>query len=287
MKRLIISAVAALFWCAALFSQTVTNVEASQEGNNIVVSYDIDKASPAVRMSVSIDGGKTFSSSLKKVSGDVKDVQPGHRRIVWDVLSEVEMFSGDNIVFNVVAESGRKNDNREYVDLGLSVKWATCNVGASKPEEYGNYYAWGESLPKFRHTSKVVKFQAGTNLNNSLQRRNTVMANWGGWRIPTNEEWEELINKCSWKKTELNGVVGYRVTSRIKGYTNNSIFLPIAGMLDDDFLFDAGQRGFYWSSSFLTISPDNAYCVCFDRGRPKKSTRDRRDGLSVRPVSEK
>ena len=118
----------------------------------------------------------------------------------------------------------------EYVDLGLSVKWATCNVGATKPEEYGDYFAWGEVEPKNNYSLSTYKYCNGT--NNSMTKysaKNDVnrgefydnkivlgpeddaaTVNWGGeWRMPTKEEQDELRNKCTWEWTILNGVQGY------------------------------------------------------------------------------
>ena len=172
-----------------------------------------------------------------------------------------------------------KNDTKEAVDLGLSVKWATCNVGATSPEKYGNYYAWGEIAPKSVYTWEFYKYTSGkynttlTKYNNSKTYGATVDSlttleasddaatqNWGGsWRMPTSAEWEELIEKCTWTWTTLKGVNGYEV----KAVNGNSIFLPAAGIYIGEKLSDAGNYGDYWSSSLIEAVPDGAWSVCF------------------------
>ena len=137
--------------------------------------------------------------------------------------------------------------NHEYVDLGLSVKWATCNVGASKPEEYGDYFAWGETQPKNTYDWSTYKWCNGSydtqtkyctkssygTVDNKTQLElsdDAARANWGGsWRMPTDAEMTELREQCTWTWTTQNGVYGYKVTSKKSGYTNKSIFLPAAG----------------------------------------------------------
>ena len=189
----------------------------------------------------------------------------------------------------------------EYVDLGLSVKWATCNVGATEPEEYGYYFAWGETKPKFNYhyywdTYKLCngKEYSLTKYNN---RRNygtidnkTVLeaaddaatANWGGaWRMPTKAEQDELRENCTWTRTTQNGVNGYRVTSKSNG---NSIFLPAAGYRSDSSLNYAGSDGYYWSRSLDTDSPEFAYCLSFSSGSMGWGNDRRHCGQSVRPV---
>ncbi|MBQ5370375.1 MAG: T9SS C-terminal target domain-containing protein, partial [Bacteroidaceae bacterium] len=121
-------------------------------------------------------------------------------------------------------------DGHEYVDLGLSVKWATCNVGADSPEDYGDYFAWGETSPKSTYDWSTYKWCKGAYDNLTKYNTNSgfgtvdnknqldlsddaARANWGGsWRMPTDEEFIELGEKCSWKRTTQNGVKGYKVT---------------------------------------------------------------------------
>ena len=182
-----------------------------------------------------------------------------------------------------VSAQGTVNGH-EYVDLGLSVKWATCNVGASKPEDYGNYYAWGETKTKSSYTennSKTYGKQMNDIKGNS--QYDAARANWGGtWRLPTKAELEELNNKCTWKWTTQNGVNGYKVT----GPNGNSIFLPAAGDRYWSSLLGAGEYGNYWSSAPYGSYSYDAYYLYFDSSKPYVLSYYRYYGLSVRPVSE-
>ena len=182
----------------------------------------------------------------------------------------------------------------EYVDLGLSVKWATCNIGASSPEEYGDYFAWGEVEPKEVYDWNTYKWCNGseysltkycTNSSYGTVDNKTTLelsddaarANWGGsWRMPTHAELTELRNLCTWKWTTQNGVEGYKVT----GTNGNSIFLPAAGVRYDSSLDLIASSG-YWSSSLFT---GGAYVLRFNSSYVTVSDDDRCWGRSVRPV---
>ena len=180
--------------------------------------------------------------------------------------------------------NANKVNGHEYVDLGLSVKWATCNVGANKPEEYGNYYAWGETITKSSYTSvnsktygKVMTDIAG-NVNYDAAR-----ANWGGsWRMPTKAEMQELKDRCTWTWTTQNGVKGYKV----KGPNGNSIFLPAAGYRIGSSLDYAGGDGYYWSST--PYGSNSGYAFNLDVGSSNHGMYGgfRGNGRSVRPVLE-
>ena len=187
----------------------------------------------------------------------------------------------------------------EAVDLGLSVKWATCNIGASSPEEYGDYFAWGETQPKDYYDWSTYKWCNGssttlTKYNNrssygTVDNKKTLeladdaaRANWGGaWRMPTDAEMTELREQCTWTWTTLNGVNGYRVT----GTNGNSIFLPAAGYRLGSSLGSAGSYGYYWSSSLRTDYPICAYFVYFGSSNVGRGYNNRRNiGNPVRPV---
>ena len=172
----------------------------------------------------------------------------------------------------------------EYVDLGLpsGTKWATCNIGASSPEDYGDYFAWGEISTKSNYTSSTYTF---TELPNILPLTNDV-ANvlWGsGWHIPTNEEQDELLNTdyCIWTWTTLNGVNGYEITSKING---NSIFLPAAGSHGELGLWEVGYEGNYWSSCSGWMISGGAIGFGFDSTTVYGIETSCYNGQSVRPV---
>ena len=185
--------------------------------------------------------------------------------------------SGDEPVIN----------GHEYVDLGLpsGLKWATCNVGASKPEEYGNHYAWGEISTKSNYSSDNSvtygkKFSdIGGNPTYDVARKQ-----WGStWRLPTKAEFEELRQNCTWTWTIQNGIKGYKVTSKKNG---NSIFLPAAGWRNGTSLYGQGTYGFYWSSTPHESYSYYAYSLYFISGYHYTYWYYRNYGQSVRPVSE-
>ncbi len=170
------------------------------------------------------------------------------------------------------------HNGHEYVDLGLSVKWATCNVGAAKPEDFGGYYAWGETYSKVLYTWKNYRFRASGNSYSDIKfskyeddvysailhkkvnkitldkADDVAYQEWGGdWRMPTKEEIEELVWNCDWVWTTLNGVNGVRITSNVEGYTDRFIFIPAAGYKHDSRQIHTGKAGYLWSSTNTNI----------------------------------
>ena len=153
-------------------------------------------------------------------------------------------------------------NGHEYVDLGLMVKWATCNLGARCPEEYGNYYAWGEIEPKteYSHTNSKTYSKHILDISNTYLY-DAAKSNWEiGWRLPSKEEVEELIEKCNWYWTTQKDVKGYRVV----GPNGNSIFLPAAGYRSMRDKYDVGAKGFIWISSCDKNNDESASCLFFD-----------------------
>ena len=203
-----------------------------------------------------------------------------------------------------------------YVDLGLSVKWATCNIGADKPEEYGDYYAWGELEPKESYTWENYRFRTrgydegtvrlskytsiyytGLYDENGISiaddktllepEDDVARVKWGGnWRLPTDTEMNELIDSCTWTWTTQNGVNGCLVTSNRPGYTERSIFLPAAGK----YAFEpenksVGIWGYYWSSSVnRNETSHSASVLCFGSSYDAVKITFRNHGQPVRPV---
>ena len=186
-------------------------------------------------------------------------------------------------------------NGHQYVDLGLSsgLKWATCNVGADSPEDYGNYYAWGETATKSSYYSdnsttyglSYSELQSRGIIGsdgNLTASYDAATANWGGsWRMPTRDEIKELVNNCTWKWTTYNGVNGRLVT----GPNGNSIFLPAAGYRHDTSLINAGSYGLYWSATPYSHSY-SAYYLRFYSRYYDWNYYNRGYGFTVRPVSE-
>ena len=212
----------------------------------------------------------------------------------------------------------RTSCSSEYVDLGLSVKWATCNLGASAPEGYGLYYQWGDTQGygsdpsdgkyfawKDNNGNVTYKWCNGsddtlTKYNESsyyspvvdnkivldLEDDAAHVALGGKWRMPTDAEWTELRDNCTWTWAKKNGIAGYMVTSNKPGYTDKWIFLPAAGYRFNDYLYHVGSFSFYWSSSLDTDNPSNAFEVNFNSSYVNRYFRNRCGGQSIRPVSE-
>ena len=207
----------------------------------------------------------------------------------------------------------------EYVDLGLSVKWATFNVGATAPEESGDYFAWGELEAKSEYYWANYRFYTSGSENsnvydvkfskyNTVSDRGTVdnkttldaeddVAHmiWGGnWRMPSEAEFTELMDECTWTRIIQNGVKVTKVTSNKPGYTDRFIILPAAGYMSGTSLIETGKYAYgrYWTSS-LETSFDKVYQatdINFDffesgeTGTRAVTASDRNKGLSVRPV---
>lgn len=191
-----------------------------------------------------------------------------------------------------------------YVDLGLpsGTLWATCNVGASTPEEYGDYFAWGEIATKttfnwstYKHCNgdiyQLTKYTTpafpgnngiADNLTTLLPEDDAAKVNWGiGWRMPTEAEWEELCSNTTHTWTTQNGVNGRRFTAS----NGNSLFLPAAGYYDIDELYHAGYFGRYWSSSLYTDYAIDSWNFYFNSMvNYGMNGSYRYAGFSVRPV---
>ncbi len=216
------------------------------------------------------------------------------------LITGVCYFAGNKISF------ADGTNGHEYVDLGLpsGTKWATCNVGASKSTEYGDYFAWGETKPKEKYTPETYKWYKGNPKSYSILKYNTnrlngtvdnkkvleaeddaATANWGSaWRMPTFDEIKELIEGCDWERVEDfngNGVNGRLGTSKKNGST---IFLPAAGYRSSTDLYGVGINGNYWSSSLYEYCPNGAYYLRFDDGFIDWDDDYRSNGQSVRAV---
>lgn len=246
------------------------------------------------------------SAKIENSAGSIISISTSQMETDCKKLTDKLLNVSTKTRVNQVVNKGTSEAGHEYVDLGLSVKWSTCNVGAAKPEDYGDYYAWGEVTTKSNYLWTNYRFRTSGdnyvnvefNKYNTSSSRGSVdnktildiaddVANikWGGgWRMPTQSEFQELMDYCTWTWTTQNGVNGYRVTGIKSGYTDRSIFLPAAGYRYATSLDSAGSYGYYWSSSLNTDSPFGAWLLYFNSGLHLTYDDYRYRGRSVRPV---
>ncbi len=202
---------------------------------------------------------------------------------------------------DTISDSKEKVSKHKAIDLGLpsGTKWATCSVGANSPEEYGCYYAWGETEEQSNYDWSTYIHCGGSNstMTKYCNRINfgtvddkavldaeddVARVKWGGdWRMPTKEEQDELRDNCTWEWTTLNDVAGYRVT----GPNGNSIFLPAAGYRVGKDISEKGKNGYYWSSSLFATLCYNASALRFANTTNAWGSRLRYYGQPVRAVS--
>ena len=180
------------------------------------------------------------------------------------------------------------HNGHEWVDLGLSVKWATCNVGASIPSEYGDYYAWGEIETKTEYTEETsVTYGVDIDDISGNPQYDAATANWGeGWRMPTEKEYRELLEECDFEMTFFDGILGLKII----GPNGNSIFLPTAGHRSESSLYNVGEYGDYWSSTFhedIQFFSFVEFRINLGGIRIEIPWTYRYYGLSVRPVTDK
>ena len=208
----------------------------------------------------------------------------------YDASLKGVALNGQLVISQVVIEP--TNTGMEYVDLGLpsGTKWATKNLGASKPSAYGDYYAWGETETKTEYTwatykwgteSKPTKYKVTDSNTTLYPEDDAATAKLGSpWRMPTLDEIKELLDNCTWTWTTQDGKNGYEV----KGSNGNTIFLPAAGYRLGSELYDAGSWGEYWSGSLYTASSNYACYLNFDSGAHDWYNNSRCFGFTVRPV---
>lgn len=180
-------------------------------------------------------------------------------------------------------DNGNLNGH-EWIDLGLNVKWATCNIGADKTSDYGDYFAWGETSTKSSYIGKIVPNKISMIDISGNSQYDIATSEWGdGWRMPTKAEFEELLDKCKWEWVNERGYCGYKVF----GPNGKNIFLPLAGVFYEDSLRYANVNGVYSSSTPVENDFYNNYCLMIGSDFYSLEMSSRHFGLSVRPVIEK
>lgn len=255
------------------------------------------------------DGGIIFSGRLK-TSGtataytftivDSKGTADTSDDVTYTLTKTATISYKDAILLPALSEWTGDINGYAYVDLGNGLKWATMNVGATKPEEYGDYFAWGETSTKsdYKWSTYFDTSDGGSSFTKYAIDKKTVLdleddaarKNWGGsWRMPTDAEWEWLSDNCTWTWTadyNSTGAAGQIGTSKISGFESNSIFLPAAGYREGTSLVNAGSNGSYWTSSLITSYSPNAGHVYFNSEGVYWNGANRYSGYSVRPVSD-
>ena len=252
------------------------------------------------------------TAAINALVDQVKDGDTDAAAALAQIIQKLEDLKGS------IGGGGTTPSPVEYVDLGLpsGLKWAKCNLGASKPSDYGDYYSWGETAPKADYDWPTYKWmQAGKSNSNYITKytvadgqtwgiwydssgafigdNKTVLAaaddaataNLGSpWRMPTADEIQELIDNCTWIWTTQDGVNGYQVD----GPNGNAIFLPAAGYYKGTMRYERGS-GYYWSSSLHTdlsffASSEYACGLYFESGGHVGYCSFRNLGYSIRPV---
>lgn len=213
--------------------------------------------------------------------------------------NSVGVSYGEEVSFNTLDgndgdDSGSDSEiaGHEYVDLGLpsGLKWATCNVGAEKPEDYGDYFAWGEIETKSEYTesNSLTHGKQMDDISGDVQY-DVAAANWGGsWRMPTKDEMIELVSNCEWEwilieKNDYDSVKCYKGI----GPNGNSVIFPVAGCYNGPSLISVGTGGLCWTSTPYDVKLNLAYEFYFNDYNAEVSyIGNRFIGQSVRPVSE-
>ena len=261
-----------------------------------LVNFDADSGELDTKVAVADAEGKVTVEWIPSPDGESATRAGDKKDCV--LTAEVVDKSGEVIGDATLTVKTEKSDlcpdanHIHAVDLGLSVKWACCNVGASVPEGYGGYYAWGETEEKSNYTRENYKYyysstggfnSIGSNISGTSY--DVAHVKWGGsWRMPTLDEIKELCNKCSWHWTTVNGVSGQKVT----GPNGNSIFLPAAGNRDGTEVYSRGSKCYYWSGTLGEYGSDNAYYLDFGSDNHGWYIYDypRYSGHTVRPVTD-
>ncbi len=306
---------------------TVSNPEvaAARLVNGVVQVVGLTEGSTMIVVS-STDGQAVPDSCMVTVYTECGDVNCDGYVTIGDVTALIDYLLGGEVgTFSAMNADTNRNGSvsiadvtslidyllsgywpwwePEYVDLGLpsGTLWATCNVGASSPEEYGDYFAWGETEPKDYYEWSTYKWCNGSEttmtkyctkssygyngfVDNKTEldsEDDAAYVNWGpSWRMPTTEQQQELINNCSSVWTTQNGVNGRLFT----GPNGNSLFLPAAGYCWNESLYGVGSHGDYWSRTLFSSYPGLAYYLSFSSGDVRWSYYYRGSGHAVRAV---
>ena len=273
--------------------EALTINETLQTGKEISISTD--QPGDKIYVDGKYIGVSPLTTNLSYGSHEIKAEREG--KTVSKTINVMQ--SGGNSSVKLAFK--QEINGHEYVDLGLpsGLLWATCNVGANAPEDYGDYFAWGETSPKAKYDWDTYLHwndidgdgwcdNGEATINSDISgnaQYDAATANWGGsWRMPTKDEMQELVVHCEWEYTQVNGVNGAKVI----GPNGSCIFLPAAGGRDGSSLIAAGDYGYYWCSTPYGIgNDDRAWGLDFDNGSGYVDWGYYRgNGLPVRPITE-
>ena len=258
-----------LYALAEKLNTSLTCIKAYMSGHTLCLAYE--------------RGLLSDDEDLKSIISNATALLDEECEAALKILGDIEELMTDEKGETLTL--GEQLDGHECVDMGLSVKWAMCNVGAITPMDDGGFYAWGETDMKNEYTeadSKTFGKDMEDIAGDSMY--DVARAKWGGsWRLPTEEEMIDLVDNCTWTWTTVGGVKGSKATSLING---NSIFFPAAGHADEHYTYGSGSDGFYWSSTPDT-DRDHANVMFLQRqSLYVPALADRFCGGSVRPVSD-
>lgn len=252
----------------------------------IIELKDSDKSNKGLRIIVPIGSAILIVLGIKQCvySDPARPINQG----VPEAIEKVEFEDYDVPIEEEINDNICPDNNHPHsVDVGLpsGVKWSCCNVGSSKPEIYGNYYAWGETRTKSDYstaTSKYIEVPIGEICGTSDDVANKI---WGGsWRLPTEKDIDQLVSECNFSAIKLNGIKGMIFT----GKNGKSIFLPYAGEYSGKSLDEKEIFGYFWSGTPYDVDKLFAIGLCINsKDRPYYTIYYRSSGFSVRPVTDK
>lgn len=236
-----------------------------------------DDFSPKKRVTATNLSGRDFSVEIFPLDSSTKYYYRTYVTVTNQSYAKTDYYGKTR---NFTTQSKPDTPTGRYVDLGLTsgTLWATMNVGAKKPEQYGNYYAWGETNTKdyyalssykwYDTTSQEYKKYVYSYVTQTIDRVNLdpeddaayVHPEWGKeWRMPTQTQLDELIRECDWEWKALNGVNGYIVSSKKSG-NDNRIFLPAAGYWEGSGVNGTTTGCYFWTRTVCSYNTTRAYC---------------------------
>ncbi len=250
---------------------------------------------------ISYDKGITWEAIGSAVGQDGKTpalkIENGNLMISWDKGVTWEPVEGGDVFQGVTKPGTGVAQGHTWIDLGLPSGnlWASCNVGAKTPSEWGDYFAWGDTAtkaeyastncPTFGKTVDILNLAGYTKGGELVEKYDAAQHNWGAsWKIPTRSDFTELINECTWTWTVQGNVEGYEIKSKKEG-NDNSIFLPAAGSRDLYDIRNQGATGWYWANTAYSGNDYLSWSLTFNKDEGiQTSPLSRRSGFTIRAI---